>query len=172
MALARAICHGFGSTESLDALIAQQPGASLLEINEAGTLHDRLGKLPGYSFASYPECDMMALPFADGSFQFAVHSDTLEHVPDPRKALSELRRILTPGGMTIFTVPIIVGRLSRSRHGLTPSYHGDPANQESDLLVHTEFGADIWTMILSAGFSQCTLVSFMYPAGIAIVAMR
>ncbi len=38
------------------------------------------------------------LPFPDGSFDFAVSTLVLCSVKDPRKALSEIKRILKPGG--------------------------------------------------------------------------
>lgn len=172
IALAMALCDGFGHKGLLDELIAQRPAQRLLEVNEAGTLHPRLCQLPGHVFASYPEYDLMDLALADASFDFIVHSDTLEHVPDPLRALTEIRRVLRPGGRTIFTIPIVVDRMSRSREGLSPSYHGDPTTATADLLVRTEFGADAWTLALQAGFSRCELLAFDYPAAIAISALR
>jgi SAM-dependent methyltransferase len=41
-------------------------------------------------------------------FDFFICSHVLEHVPDDRKALSELHRILKPGGKAILMVPIIL----------------------------------------------------------------
>jgi hypothetical protein len=38
------------------------------------------------------------------------------------------------------------------------------------MLVHTEFGADVWTYVLGVGFSSCELVPVAYPAGLAIIA--
>src|SRR5262249_12650310 len=117
-------------------------------------------------------CDMTRLSCADESFDLVVHSDTLEHVDDPARALRECRRVLTASGACIFTAPIVVGRLTRSRRGLPASYHGSPTRQDQDLLVHTEFGADVWTMVIEAGFESCELIAFHYPSGIAIVARR
>ena len=45
------------------------------------------------------------LPFADGEFDFAVSLDVLEHLPDERPGLAELRRVIRPGGALIATVP-------------------------------------------------------------------
>ena len=130
-----------------------------------------LAKWPGHRLVRYPEVDMQHLPHADGAFDLVVHSDTLEHVPDPVRGLAECRRVLRDGGACIFTVPIIVGRLTRSRAGLPPSYHGDPANGDG-YLVHTEFGADAWRWPLAAGFAECRVVSLEHPAAHALTAVR
>ena len=67
---------------------------------------------------------------------------------------------------------IPVGRMTRSRVGLPPSYHGHAACREPDFMVHTEFGADVWTLVLESGFRSCLFVTFRYPSGVAIVARR
>lgn len=46
--------------------------------------------------------------YEDGQFDFFLCSHVLEHVPDDRKALRELYRILQPGGRGILMVPIIL----------------------------------------------------------------
>lgn len=46
--------------------------------------------------------------YEDGQFDFFLCSHVLEHVPDDRKALGELYRILRPGGRGILMVPIIL----------------------------------------------------------------
>jgi SAM-dependent methyltransferase len=46
-----------------------------------------------------------ALPFADGEFDVAVLSEVLEHLPYPHITLSEIRRILGPGGKLVGSVP-------------------------------------------------------------------
>ncbi len=47
--------------------------------------------------------------YRDGQFNFLLCSHVLEHVPDDRKALSELYRVLKPGGRAILMVPIVLG---------------------------------------------------------------
>ena len=45
------------------------------------------------------------LPFADGSFDLVVCTETLEHVRDVQLLLSEIRRVLEPGGRLAITTP-------------------------------------------------------------------
>ena len=44
-----------------------------------------------------------ALPFAEGSFGGVTATDVLEHTRDARKAISEARRVLSPGGSSLWT---------------------------------------------------------------------
>ena len=86
----------------------------ILEVNEAAWLTPYLSKIPDHILAEYPEVDMQHLPYQDGVFDIVVHSDTLEHVPDPLAGLRECYRVLVPGGYCVFTVPMVVGRLARA----------------------------------------------------------
>jgi SAM-dependent methyltransferase len=149
--------------------VEKRPRKRVLEINQAGTLSRHLARFKGHVLRSYPDIDMQTLPYADGTFDLVVHSDTLEHVPDPVRALSECRRVLAPNGVTCFTVPMIVGRLTRSRAGLVAAYHLGSSEAEH-VLVHTEFGADIWCQVIQAGFVQCCIHAIEFPAGLAIIA--
>ncbi|HEX9009622.1 MAG TPA: methyltransferase domain-containing protein [Holophagaceae bacterium] len=173
-ALALAIQTYLGSNQLLEQLVFEPELASksILEINEAGMLTRHLRVVPRYRFAAYPEVDMHAMMFESSSFDLVVHSDTLEHVAQPIRALAECCRVLRPGGALCFTVPIIVGRLSRDRGGLAPSYHGNPTSHPEDFVVHTEFGADVWTSVILAGFKSVEIVSLNFPAGIALIARK
>ncbi len=51
------------------------------------------------------EGDIEDMPFEDESFGTVVCTEVLEHVPYPEKALSEIGRVLRPGGMLIGSVP-------------------------------------------------------------------
>jgi SAM-dependent methyltransferase len=51
--------------------------------------------------------DIQNLPFLDATYDFVFASHVLEHVPDDRKAIAEIRRVLKPGGLAILPVPIV-----------------------------------------------------------------
>lgn len=46
-----------------------------------------------------------ALPFADQSFDIIALFDVIEHIPDERKTLAEVKRVLKPGGTVFISVP-------------------------------------------------------------------
>jgi SAM-dependent methyltransferase len=173
-ALAGALLAALGGSGSLTDLVADETARriDLLEINQAGSLSPFLSRLPGHRLAIYPDVDMQKMPYANGTFDAVVHSDTLEHVPDPMLALSECFRILRPSGVLCFTVPIIVGRLTRDCAGRSPSFHGSEMSASADFQVQTEFGADAWTFVMQAGFSTVTISTIEFPAALAVTAWK
>ncbi len=51
------------------------------------------------------KADICNLPFEDNSYDIILCNHVLEHIPDDLKAMSELFRILKPGGWGIFQIP-------------------------------------------------------------------
>jgi SAM-dependent methyltransferase len=49
--------------------------------------------------------DLLALPFADRSFDYILANHVLEHIPDDHRAMTELLRVLKPGGRAVLQVP-------------------------------------------------------------------
>ena len=172
MALAAALLRTLGAEGPLARFCESGSDVRVLEVNEAGFLTQFLGKLAGHRLVEHPGFDMMDLAIDSGQFDVVVHSDTLEHVPDPVRGLSECRRVLRDGGACAFTVPMVVGRLTRSRAGLAPIHHGNPDEKSDDQLVRTEFGADAWQHVLRAGFSSCEIVPLDYPAALTLVGTK
>jgi SAM-dependent methyltransferase len=174
MALGLAVMRCFGYSGLFDNFVQQESvgGLAILEINEAHRLGDFLADLPGRVLGSFPDVDMTSLPFADGSFDVVLHSDTLEHVPDPVKGLRECRRVLRSPGFCAFTVPLVVDRRTLSRAGLSSSYHGKPGERRSDHIVQTEYGCDAWEDVVKAGFEECRIYAVDPPAAFAIVGVK
>ena len=172
MGLAAAILREFNFQGVLDQFCEATTELKVLEVNTAGNLTSFFRKLPIHRLVEYPEFDMRHLDIKSDSYDLVVHSDTLEHVPHPARGLSECRRVLRVKGRCIFTVPIVVGRMSRSRVGLAPSFHGQSGVPANDQVVETEFGADVWQTVLEAGFASCEIFSFEYPAAFVVIARK
>ena len=60
------------------------------------------------------------LPFADGAFDLVVCTETLEHVRDVQLLLSEVRRVLEPGGRLAVTTPAHRRLIARRPDPLSP----------------------------------------------------
>jgi SAM-dependent methyltransferase len=63
----------------------------------------------------------LRLPFGDESFDRVIASEVLEHIPDDTKAMSEIARVLKPGGTMAVTVPrywpeVVCWLLSKEYH--------------------------------------------------------
>jgi methyltransferase family protein len=86
----------------------------LLHVAPEYALQQRLVQLPNVSYVSADLYSVMAMErmditdirFEQGSFDAIVCNHVLEHVPDDRKALSELHRVLRPGGWAMLQAPV------------------------------------------------------------------
>jgi len=70
---------------------------------------------PPFSRLHLQEGSVLNLPFEDGSFDIVASYQMLEHVPDPRTALSEMLRVLKPGGTIAIVSPNILSPLGSLR---------------------------------------------------------
>lgn len=99
------------------------------------------------------------LSFADASVDLHITQDVFEHVFDPEQAFREIARTLRPGGMHIFTVPIVnkhkpskvrARLVNRDIQHLEPEqYHGNPVG-DGRALVTVDWGYDICEHIFRA----------------------
>jgi SAM-dependent methyltransferase len=69
-----------------------------------------------------------ALPFADGTFDVVVAGELLEHLRDPRRVVSEVRRVLRPGGTFVASVPNAYRLKNRLRFVLGRKPEEDPTH--------------------------------------------
>ena len=51
-------------------------------------------------------CDISDIPVEDGRFDRVLFNQVLEHLPEPASALTELHRVLKPGGRLFCSVPL------------------------------------------------------------------
>jgi hypothetical protein len=136
----RAVLH-FAPEKHLSRLVrAQNPSEYVLA--------DLLPNSP-----SVQRVDMLAMPFADGSFDLLIANHVLEHVPDTSKAISEIRRVLRRGGEAILQTPY-----SRKLHhswedaGIdTPQARLQAYGQEDHVRL---FGRDIFSLITAVGLES------------------
>ena len=107
----------------LDLFLSVSPGPEVLDAGAGqGTMSIRLERL-GYEVTStdvshaavellrgrlsgpVADASITNLPFDDESFDGAVLGEVLEHIDDDRGALTELARVLRPGGVLAVSVP-------------------------------------------------------------------
>lgn len=59
--------------------------------------------------------DVQNIAHPDATFDTVISCETIEHVPSPRRGLSELARVLRPGGRLFLTTPNYLGPLGLYR---------------------------------------------------------
>jgi SAM-dependent methyltransferase len=92
-------------------------GVSVLDIAPANALRKHLTKWARtYRCADLSRTDVddnidvcNMLKYKEGMYDLIICSHVLEHVPDDARALKELHRVLSPGGMAFLLVPLIRG---------------------------------------------------------------
>jgi SAM-dependent methyltransferase len=93
--------------------------------------------------------DALQLPFPDDVFDLVISQESVEHVPDPFRAVQEMARVLRPGGRVYLQAPFIIG------------YHPGP----EDYWRFTQAG--MRTLLLQAGI-ECEEVKPAVGSGTAL----
>ena len=110
--------------------------------------------------------NLEALTFADASFDIVMTSDVMEHVRLDVRAHREIRRILRPGGVYLFTVPHVRDRRATDHRVavVDPAdpgkdidmkereYHGDANAVEGRALSYRAYGTDLDELLEGLGF--------------------
>ena len=93
------------------------PGARVLDAGAGDAPYRSLFEHASYESADFQlvdkryaqvtyVCDLAAIPVEGGRFDYIVFNQVMEHVPEPAAVLSELFRVLRPGGRMIYTGPL------------------------------------------------------------------
>lgn len=90
--------------------VGLEPGVNIvgLDMDAASLAKARAGAAEvgsGGGASGFVRGDAYRLPFPDGRFDVVICSEVLEHLDDYGRALSEIRRVLKPGGLFAPTVP-------------------------------------------------------------------
>jgi SAM-dependent methyltransferase len=74
----------------------------------------RLASQVGHYVSSDPvisrvhlRADLRRLPFSAGAFDIVIASFIIQYIPEDAVALTEIRRVLAPGGVALLAVPIV-----------------------------------------------------------------
>lgn len=115
--------------------------------------------------------DVERLTFKDECFDVCTSTEVFEHVADDLKGFSEIYRVLKPGGLFVFTVPLseredTVERARKKRGGSTEhllpaEYHGDTVRGWGRVLVYRDYGQDIVSRLRACGFDEAEI---RYPS--------
>lgn len=116
--------------------------------------------------------DLTALSFGDTQFDLAITQDVFEHIPNYKKAFSELCRVLSPDGHLVFSIPFFydleVTRIRASVdgdsivHHLPAEIHGNPISNAGSLCFQN-FGWDILAELRQAGFGEAMASMYWGP---------
>lgn len=110
--------------------------------------------------------DVQQLTFSERSFDLCTSTEVFEHVADDLAGFREIRRVLRPGGLFVFTVPLALDARTVTRavaqadgieHLLPPEYHLDTIRGKNTVLVFRDYGADITERLVAAGFAHAEL---------------
>jgi len=95
--------------------------------------------------------DITSIPYPEDSFDAVICSHVLEHVPDDRRAMSEVFRALRPSGTAYFMQPVDFERAETYEDPsiVTPEARLRAFNQYNHVRV---YGCDIRERLTGAGF--------------------
>jgi SAM-dependent methyltransferase len=107
--------------------------------------------------------DITDLDFRDSSFDLVLCSHVLEHVPDDRAAMKEIRRVLVPGGTAIIQSPVNYDQ---------PGTFEDPTvtDPEERLRLFSQrdhvrvYGPDLLDRLRDTGFDVTVVDAEAFPA--------
>jgi ubiquinone/menaquinone biosynthesis C-methylase UbiE len=119
---------GCGTGRLLRAAAARFPGARLEGVDAAeGMVKQATAILPPGLDIRFQQATAESLPFANGSFDLVFSTMTFHHWSDQPKAISEVRRVLTPRGRWLLADIVakgpmaLVARLLRIGRVVSPS---------------------------------------------------
>lgn len=120
-------------------------------------------------FFPIPVEDLLSLTFKDDSFDVIIVNDVFEHIPDLKRALTEIKRCLKIKGYLIATFPFAfneretiikakMNSLGEIEYLCEPEYHGNPVKPKEGSLVFQIPAWDILNLLNEIGFNTAKMV--------------
>jgi SAM-dependent methyltransferase len=126
------------------------------------------------SVAGYPTTAGRRLPYDDAAFDCVILGDVVEHVQEPDPLLSEVRRVLRPGGWLVISTPNVVSWANRVLVplGALPRLTGTLTDANVQLPLFTVFTPRSLELLLkTTGYAvlrkEGTPSSFPFPLSLA-----
>lgn len=119
--LSEANVPGSDAIERLKSQITADPTQRILAVGSGDRASSSQTIRTDVAFAEGVDCicDAHDLPFPDGSFDVVLIESVLEHVCDPQRCVTEIVRVLAPGGkvmaLTPFLQPVHMGAYDFTR---------------------------------------------------------
>jgi len=116
--------------------------------------------------------DVQALTYGNESFDVCTCTEVFEHVPDDLKGFREIYRVLKPGGLFLFTVPLSDRKQTVERACLKDGkliyleraeYHDDHIRGQSAVLCYRNYGLDIVEKLGQAGLKNTEIILVKAP---------
>ena len=90
---------GCGTGILTEALLDLCDPAFVTGVDPAGAQIEQASRGPAAGRAQFQQADAMSLPFPDGSYDITASALVINFIPEPSRALEEMRRVTAMGGM-------------------------------------------------------------------------
>ena len=129
----------------------------LLHVAPERIMSKKVQDIPGIDYLSADldpamamvQMDLTDIQFPDETFDIILCSHVLEHIPDDRKAMSEMRRVLKTGGWAAVQVPVY-GETTYEDFSITAPEEREKAFGQKDHV--RKYGVDLQDRLHAGGF--------------------
>lgn len=140
-------------------------GLRMLHFSPSKTLHHQLGKQTGLiydstdfvgEFQAKYQFDILDIAVPDVTYDLVVCYHVLEHIEEDRRAMSELFRVLKPGGILLIQTPFREGGIYEDRTVNTEAGRLEAFGQNDHVRVYSVAG--LAERLMAAGFSVTPVI--------------
>ena len=141
------------------------PHLKMLDVAPSPCLSEKIQQIPDMLYLSIDlnsrhamrKMDLTNLQLPDDHFDCILCHHVLEHIPDDKKAMQELLRVLKPGGWAIIQVPLRKGTTHEGAHISDPAERTRLFGQQDHLRY---YGTDDYQQKLEAQGFKVQVIPF------------